>query len=144
MARKYDLINCLPNGFTFQSEICGNSIQKNPMGLSEQKLYIFNVKNLNEDTYIPIVNGKFNNIILNDIWSQFNLDVVPEIKCFSKEEFNDQTLDTLQKLANEQYYQNGKPAEGIVIRGLKNGNYVYSNTLNKMLSVKIINQNYND
>lgn len=144
MARKYDLMNCLPNGFSFQGECCGFSIQKNPLGLSEQKFFIFNVKNLNEDKYIPIIDGKFANITLNDIWGKFNLDVVPEIKCFTKEEFSEQTLDSLQKLANEQFYQNGEPAEGIVIRGVIKDNYVYSNKLNKMLSVKIINQNYND
>jgi phage tail sheath protein FI len=36
------------------------------------------------------------------------------------------------------------PAEGIVIRGYKNSQTVYSPTLQKMLSVKVINQDYAD
>jgi hypothetical protein len=60
------------------------------------------------------------------------------------------TVDELQEIANKQFYKNGAPAEGIVIRGYNFDSaslkmkLAYSNKLQKMLSVKIINQNYKD
>jgi hypothetical protein len=71
------------------------------------------------------------------------LDVVEEVKRITGEYVKNITFEFFQNLANEQKYGTD-PAEGIVIRGYKNNQTVYSPTLQKMLSVKVINQNYVD
>jgi len=59
-------------------------------------------------------------------------------------EFATMTIDDLQEWVNKITYNNNKPAEGIVFRGYKDGKIMYSQKLQKMLSVKIINQNFKD
>lgn len=50
-------------------------------------------------------------------------------------------LEKLKNIANSVQYPKGNPGEGIVIRPV---NPVFSNTLGKMLSVKLINDFYFD
>jgi RNA ligase (TIGR02306 family) len=139
MARKYDLQNIIKPGTALQGEICGPGIQKNPTGLKEVELFLFNYKNLKTDKYIPLDK--------NNLW-EFelqSLQVVPFISCLHQGAFQYETLDSLQNWANALLYDNGEAAEGIVLRGLNEKNeYIFSPTLHKMLSVKIINQNYKD
>ena len=134
MARKYDIINKLPDNTSIQCEICGRGVQSNPLGLNGVELFVFNFKNLQTkeytDQYDPLFIG-------------CNFPVVPIIFVIDKEQIKNYTLDMLQKISNDQMY-NKNPAEGIVIRGYKNNKTVYSQKLQKMLSVKIINQNYKD
>jgi RNA ligase (TIGR02306 family) len=133
MAKKYDLQNLMNIGTSIQGEICG-SIQGNPMKLSETDLFIFNYKDLNTGSYTDRYDPLF---------VKLNVKDVPVIKTFSGDEIKCLTIESLLKLANLQKYNND-PAEGIVIRGFKNGKTVFSQKLQKMLSVKIINQNYKD
>lgn len=127
MVRKYDLVNTIPSGFAIQAEIVSTAIQKNPMGVSEAQMFVFNMKDLNTGEYVPI------------------LDTLPKVPfiCRLSNEIPFITSDYFQKLANEQKYGT-KPAEGIVIRGYKNNKLAYSQKLHKMLSVKVINQDYKD
>ena len=136
MAEKYDLENLMDNGMIFQSEICGPSVQGNPLQLEEAELFVFNIKDLNDDTYLT-----YDDMYLT--LEDTDLNVVKEVKRFSLDEIAELTLDTLQELANQQKYID-QPAEGIVIRGYNKNKTVYSKLLNKMLSVKVINQNYID
>lgn len=136
MARKYDLYNLLDNGMVIAGEIVGNGIQGNPMKLKDVELFVFNIKNLNDNLYLS-----YDDMCLKLIHT--NLSMVKVITKITNNDIKDITLDYLQKLANEQKYGNF-PAEGIVIRGYKNNKTVYSQKLQKMLSVKIINQNYKD
>ena len=139
MARKYDLQNILKPGTVLQGEICGPGIQSNPAGLSEVQLFVFNYKNLKTDKYVAI---QKNNLYEFEIQS---LQTVPFISRLHQGAIQYETLDSLQAWANSRLYDNGKPAEGIVLRGLnEKEEYVFSPTLHKMLSVKIINQNYKD
>ena len=69
---------------------------------------------------------------------------VPRVRLFDKETFSAMSVDDLQQWVNEITYQNNKPAEGLVFRGIKDNKIMYSQKLQKMLSVKIINQNYKD
>jgi len=139
MARKYHLQEIMKPGQAIQGEICGPGIQGNPSGLSEVVLYIFNVKNLLTNKY-QVIDQK------NLFEFEFkNLEVVPLISRLHRNAFQYETLQSLQEWANILLYNNYKPAEGIVLRGInEQGDYVYSPTLQKMLSVKIINQNYKD
>jgi hypothetical protein len=136
MVRKYDLENLMDNGMAIAGEIVGNGIQKNPMNINGVKLFVFNIKDLSDNSYLS-----YDDICLT--LENTDIDVVKEISRIDGDSINNITLDYFQNLANEQKYENS-PAEGIVIRGFKNGKTVYSKTLQKMLSVKIINQNYKD
>lgn len=126
ISRKYDIVNIIPNNTSIQGEICGPSIQGNPMKLKDIELFIFNYKNLNTNEYLEL---------------DLNLPQVPV--CWKITKHDNLTLEMLQELANAEKYGD-QPAEGIVIRGYKNGKLAYSKTLQKMLSVKIINQYYKD
>lgn len=140
-AHKHDLPSIMRTSTSIQAEIAGPGIQGNPMGLKEVQLFIFNYKDLNSKKYI---NLHWSDLTEDDLYLK-KLQLVPHVKDFAKEEFAEETIETLQQLANEQLYPNGKPAEGIVLRGYdEHGESVYSQTLGKMLSVKIINQNFID
>jgi len=43
MAEKYDLENIIPDGMCYQGEICGEGIQKNPLKIQGQDLFIFSI-----------------------------------------------------------------------------------------------------
>ena len=135
MARKYDLANLLLPNTSIQSEICGPSIQKNPAGLKEVEMFVFNYKDLNT--------GKYHAELPEYLASVLQ---TPSVCCvWTQEEFKEMDIDKLQEFTNKLLYDNQEPAEGLVFRGLTEiGDLMYSKTLNKMLSVKIINQNYKD
>lgn len=138
MARKYNLQELLKPGTVIQGEIVGPKIQKNPMGLNAPELFCFNYKNLLSSKYIHADEHTLDLIPTNLKW-------VPHIASLSQTAFQYETIESLQELANKQQYANGMAAEGIVLRGLNaEGELVYSESLHKMLSVKIINQNYVD
>ncbi len=133
---KYDLINKVKTlGFdvAIQFEVCGPKINGNELRLSDFDLFVFNIKNLNTGTFYGI----------NDILKICNLLGVktpPTIAEFNYDGVN-WNLDKLRQVANSVTYPAGNPGEGIVIRPV---NPVFSNILAKMLSVKIINENYID
>jgi RNA ligase (TIGR02306 family) len=135
MAKKYDLQNLMDNGMLIQGEICG-SIQGNPMKLEQNELFVFNIKDLKDNSYLS-----YDDMCLT--LENTSLTVVKEVARITGEDISKISLDYFQKLSNDQKYGDS-PAEGIVIRGFKNGETVFSKTLQKMLSVKVINQNYKD
>lgn len=133
MARKYDLENKLPDGNAIQFEIYGPGINGNHMGVSERQIAVFNVFDIPAQLYenwyqvvsfceqhdIPVVDEVYSTTLCNDI------DIT--------------NTENLRKLA-EQIYQNGQPAEGIVVRPL------YEETVDidgvKRLSFKVLNLLY--
>jgi RNA ligase (TIGR02306 family) len=138
MARKYNLQELLKPGTAIQGEIVGPKIQKNPMGLNAPELFCFNYKNLQTSKYHHADEHTLDLIPTGLKW-------VPHIATLSQTAFQYETIESLQELANKQQYANGVAAEGIVLRGLNaEGELMYSESLHKMLSVKIINQNYID
>jgi RNA ligase (TIGR02306 family) len=136
MAKKYDLQNLMGGGMSIAGEIVGMKIQGNPMKIEGNELYVFNIKDLNDNSYLS-----YDDMVLTLEGS--GLNVVKEVKRITGEDVKNISLDYFQNLANEQKYGND-PAEGIVIRGYKNNQTVYSPTLQKMMSVKVINQHYVD
>lgn len=139
IARKYDIEKNLVPGNCIQGEIAGPGIQGNPAGFSEVSLFVFNLFNL--EGRKPIQRDSWFTgmaLIGNDIPD------VPRVRLFDKETFSAMSVDDLQQWVNGITYQNNTPAEGIVFRGIKDGKIMYSQKLQKMLSVKIINQNYKD
>ena len=131
LARKYDLANKLPKGLALQAECAGEGIQKNPMELKGQDIYVFNVVNtqtrklLNLDESLKIcreIGVKFVPIYYRGIF-----------KWNSIQEFKGET--------NQARYDNGKYAEGLVLRLVEPE---YCDKLGKELSVKVISENYKD
>jgi RNA ligase (TIGR02306 family) len=139
MARKYDIEKNLVPGNCIQGEIAGPGIQGNPAGFSEVSLYIFNVINLGNNKPVHRGNWFTGFAIIGN-----NIPYAPVCRHWTKDQFAALTIDDIQSFVNEHKYQNDKPAEGLVFRGIKDGNIMYSKKLQKMLSVKIVNQNYKD
>jgi len=138
MARKYDIINNLLPGYAIQGEISGPGIQGNPDGSTEVTFCVFNVFNLYFGKPLARANWHL-------AFSDFEkVKKVCLIATWTKEQFADMDIDRLQNHVNGITYTNKKPAEGLVFRGIKDGHLMYSHKLQKMLSVKIINQNYKD
>ena len=139
MARKYDIEKNLVPGNCIQGEIAGPGIQGNSAGFSEVSFFAVNVIKLGErkpirgDSWLKGLT-LIGNSILN----------VPRVRLFDKKTFSSMSIDDLQQWVNGITYENKTPAEGIVFRGVKDGKLMYSKKLQKMLSVKIINQNYKD
>ena len=117
-------------------EIIGQKVQGNPLKIVGNEFHVFNVKDLNDNSYLS-----YDDMLLTLEGS--GVPVVKEVARFTRADIQNISLDFFQSLANEQKYGNN-PAEGIVIRGFKNNQTVYSPTLQKMLSVKVINQDYVD
>lgn len=137
MARKYNIRENLKAGYSIAGEISGPGIQGNPDGSTEVTLCVFNVFDLS--TRRPIARG--------DDWHTICPNVQKVIVCrnWTKEAFAKMDIDSLQAYVNElKYATNKSPIEGLVFRGIKDGKLMYSQKLQKMLSVKIINQNYKD
>jgi RNA ligase (TIGR02306 family) len=139
MARKYKIQESLVPGNCIQGEIAGPGIQGNPAGYSEVSLFVFNTFNLGDRK--PISRSSWFNAfaVIDDQTIK-----VPIVRLFEASEFATMTIDSLQEWVNTVNYNNNKPAEGIVFRGYKDGKIMYSQKLQKMLSVKIINQNFKD
>ena len=135
MARKYNIIHNLKPGYAIQGEISGPGIQGNPAGFDEVYLNIFNVINL-----------YFRKPLDRDSWDQAFTDIPYVFRYWrwNKEEFVKENIDSLQEFVNKCKYGNDRFIEGLVFRGIKDGKLMYSKKLQKMLSVKIINQNYKD
>lgn len=136
MVKKYDLQNLMGEGMVFGGEIIGQGVQGNPLKIEGNEFHVFNIKDLNDNSYLS-----YDDMVLT--LEDSGIPVVKEVARLTGEDINNLSLDSLQSLANEQKYGTN-PAEGIVIRGYKNNKTVYSPTLQKMLSVKVINQDYVD
>lgn len=135
MTRLYNIQENLKAGYSIQGEISGPSIQGNPAKCSEVNLCVFNVFDLS--TRKPLARDEWDSVCSN-------IKKVYLYRLWTKEEFSKMDIDTLQNHVNGITYNCKDPAEGLVFRGIKDGKIMYSQKLQKMLSVKIINQNYKD
>ena len=135
---KYDLPNKLRElnkTIAIQGEGCGGKIQGNPMGLSEQSLFVFNVKEVDTGKWYGYEDIKQTCVLLN----------IPMVQLVCEPFILDDTwtVDRLQELANKVTYTGAdgkvRKGEGIVLRPTVPK---YSVILGKNASVKIINQEY--
>jgi RNA ligase (TIGR02306 family) len=103
MAIKHGLEEKLPEGIALQWETCGPGIQKNPMGLSEISAFAFGAYNITERRYCTFEE-------FTTLCTQMDFPTAPLIS----------RLETLQGVDVESLgrlrYDNGKPAEGVVLR----------------------------
>lgn len=108
MEKKYKIVEQLKEknvNFAVQGEICGPGIQGNKAGLTEVKLFVFNVYDIPNHKYLDFE-------ALKDFCLTLKLDLVPII---GKTIFKDVTVQDLLTLS-EGNYDNETPREGIVIR----------------------------
>lgn len=129
LARKYELVDRMPEGFAIQFEMYGESIQKNPIGVKGQDMAVFNVYDLNKCEYLSF----------GEAYSFCKHLIIPFVKevIFGQEFPIAPTPDQLQALADIRY-PNGKPAEGIVIRPTTEMRHPQGDRV----SFKVINLNY--
>lgn len=136
MAKKYDVENALRNAFpnmdiAIQGEVCGPEIQKNKLGLKEMEFHLFNLYDIKQRVYL-------NYEKLVEFSTKYNIPMVTLVEEGVSFHYD---LAGLIKLANEQKYPTGGPAEGIIIRSKESINSV---VLKKFWSGKVINENYKE
>jgi len=136
-AKKYDLMNLVPEGFAIQGELVGPDIQQNTFGLMSREFRIFNVYDIEKAEYLGLPQIKSFVSDLNLKTTTTKLQLVPEIVLPDVS-----TIEELQQFVNTLVGPNGEPAEGIVVRS---ADAIQCNlTSTRLLSYKLINQNYND
>ena len=122
----------LGNNIAIQCEAVGSKLNGNRMGINGIELRLFRAKNLDTREI-------YNYNELKELSFTLGIPIVEEIEII-KYDKTIHTIDWFKNLADKQTYPtNGQPAEGIVISTVVP---VYSNTLGKSFSLKIINQNY--
>ena len=131
VTRKYNLFALTEDAkLTLQYEVVGPGMNDNRMLLKELDLRLFNATKIGDRTPLGL-----NDLRLLSEW--LSLPMVPVLL----ENYVPKSIDELKELANSVIYADGKPGEGIVIRPM---NPIYSPTLGKSLSVKVININYKE
>ncbi len=128
----------IPEGWsgTIQGEMVGNGIQKNPMKLIDNKIYVFQIKT--DDGYMDY--EAMENFCKNEL----QCDIVPliaKLEVASTIKLWENPLQKLQELADKQRYDSGLVGEGIVVRP---SSYPRSFESRRPLGFKLINRNYKD
>jgi len=134
IAKKYKIQEILKefSNIAIQGEICGPKIQKNPLGLKDLELFIFNLVDLKTRQYLNIYD--FCSVI-----SEMNkIGPVKTVPILEMGDSFDYDLDSLIH-KSKIYYGSGKDCEGIVIRPQIPQ---YSKVLDGPLSFKVINPEF--
>lgn len=136
MARKLKLEEILrrePRNLSIQGEIVGPSIQANRLGLSESKLYLFNLFDIDTGKYLSHTE-------LSAFAEKHGLKVVPTVyRLDFGGVVGPRDVNHLLNIANNLNYDNGTPAEGIVWRSMCE---THSDVLKGRLSFKTISNRY--
>jgi len=136
MARKLKLEEILrsePRNLSIQGEICGPSIQANRLGLSESKLYLFNLFDIDTGKYLSHteLSAFAEKHMLNMVPTVYRLDFGGVV--------GPRDVNHLLNIANNLNYDNGTPAEGIVWRSACE---TYSDVLKGRMSFKTISNRF--
>jgi RNA ligase (TIGR02306 family) len=136
MARKLKLEEILrsePRNLSIQGEICGPSIQGNRLGLSESKLYLFNLFDIDAGKYLSHteLSAFAEKHMLNMVPTVYRLDFGGVV--------GPRDVNHLLNIANNLNYDNGTPAEGIVWRSACE---TYSDVLKGRMSFKTISNRF--
>lgn len=127
-ARKLDL-GALPSGrYVLQGELMGPGIQGNQLGLTEPRIYLFQVRNP-KGAWVGIG-------ALQAIASHIGAPIAPILH------YLDDAPDVVgfQEIADKTILPNGKPAEGIVVRPINAPSFGNG----RPAGFKIINRNYGE
>jgi hypothetical protein len=125
------------HGIVIQGELCGPGIQKNPMGLEDIDLYVFNV-------YFPKIGnsaGKF--LSWENVKSFCQLTGLKTVPFIERRKFDWPDKAALKEYAKGSY-PNGKAREGVVIRYDSGGESMPEalRGMSNMWSFKCINDDY--
>lgn len=136
MAKKYNVENCLRSYFSeadsnvaLQGEVVGPGVNGNNLGLKEHELHAFTLFHIPTRSYFPFYT-------LRDFCMEQNIPMVSLIEMGDKFQYD---LPYLIKLSNTLKYPNGLAAEGLVLRPIFPAK---SQVVNRVLSGKVINENY--
>jgi len=133
MAHKYDIEKNLREygkNIAIQGEIAGPGLQKNPMGLKDLELFVFNVYDIDSQKYLDFYDFK-------RVTEELDLKMVPML--FDNILFAIVNIEDFLEMAKGNYEGTNHPREGIVIRSMVEK---YSNALEGRLSFKCINPEY--
>lgn len=131
IAKKHNLEDKLKDsGVALQFEIVGPGIQKNPLGLSEVDMRLFQVWDIVNRRYMDWTSYRY----LGDFFDFPMVDVVTWGDIF-QEAWDDEYL----RLMAQVKYPNGKHAEGVVIRPMEE-----TKVNGERLSFKVLNLLYKD
>lgn len=128
VARQHGLDKSIPNNLAVQFEVFGEGIQGNPLGIVGVDGRLFNMWDITDRKYLSL-------------YLQPEKPM-PTVKLLGVFEPESQPADW-QEYASQVKYDNGKPAEGIVVRpclekfGMVDGEF-------QRFSFKVINLNYKD
>lgn len=120
--------------FALQGELVGPKIQGNPLGLSEHRIYWFNLMTRDGDKEFSLCSHD----MLIDFCDEKGLFTVPVLQ---RGVLFDMDVDDLQSLASGNY-QNGHPQEGIVVRPISPLTVTDEFGSPKRVSFKVINLEY--
>ena len=128
LAEKYNLEEILSHHprIAIQAEGVGPGIQKNPMGLDEIEMRVFDIYDIEGNFY-------WDGAKVYEFCNGYNLPMVRVLKTLDGANF---TADDWRELA-EGTYENGKQREGIVVRPV-----IEDYVGNQRVSFKVINLNY--
>jgi RNA ligase (TIGR02306 family) len=132
MAEKLNILEKIKGtGWQIQSEIAGPKIQKNPLGLTENKLFVFNIFDSKSNQYLPQEQ-------VMKICDRLEFDTVPCLyKDVAVSSLPFKTVQDWLDFANKRVYaENGAPAEGIVVKTVDNDKD------HPRISFKVISQVY--
>jgi len=129
MAHKYKLDEKMQDLEVIQAEMIGPNIQKNPSGEAEVGLRVFNYGTGYGRKYFG----------LNEMRSFCEKNEIPMVPVIYEGKFKWNSMEELLEFADSVKYDNGKQAEGIVIRPVKE---VHSELLGGRLSFKVISNEY--
>lgn len=111
MAKDAAIEKVLTDGFAVQGELYGENIQKNADNLKGRKLYIFDVFDINKQTYLTPEERKF---FFDVHFSDSKL--VEHVPILGVYKDDNPTLEKFLEMADNVTSLSGKPAEGIVFK----------------------------
>ena len=126
-ARKLDLSKATGR-WVIQGELMGPGVQGNQLGLKAPELYVFQVKDRARGQWLS-------RVALEHVCSDMGAKIVPVIQ-----HSGGNGLDYWQSVADGLKLDNGKPAEGVVVRN----DPPISSGIGRPLGFKIINRNYGE
>jgi len=137
VAAKYDLPRVLNTmvDVALQGEVAGPGIQKNRLGLKDYDLFIFNMYSITQKKFYALPR-------LKEVTDKHLLKLVPFLEV---RKFDWSSIKEMEQYAAQYTYDNGSPAEGVVIRGFEEGAVYMEDPMQKMhgqLSLKIINPKF--
>ena len=129
IAKKYNIENILKvnSNLTIQGEQGDTKVQGNKYGISDIKMWIFNIIN-HKDNYQYDYNE------MNKFCQDNNLDIVPLIKICKLSELGSTVNELVEFSKGKSLLNSNIHREGVVVRCIKNGQ--------KILSFKVINPDF--